>query len=559
MSVRKLRDTRFGAILYRSMTASGFPQSRAGKVILRWYGELRFVHRLFRRRHLFRFFGDQSRSMPESGPRIVLNLAANYEYRNLLFLSFLAVKLAIKGGRPYVLVDDNVLEQHDLGHYSGRSTKNSFRDWYTRQFLKHISFYRGYSEFITDEERERVDRDAVSLFKSQDFTINGINLWPAVESSLVRYYLSSAGLVQDEPDYEEMALSFIRNALLSYRIAINVRKKLKPDALVMYHGIYSTWAPFAEYYKQRNVPVVIYGLWGFRGNNVRYVSSQTDLLFNACKDQIDVLDAAKSASELMDARFAFRSRDLTRYGKYGHDPHVIERLKVHQADRKAFALFTNVLWDTSLADGHTIFRTPLEWIRETIEYFLDHPELVLLIRAHPAETSTMKPRVSVKDIVSRELGTKLSDNELTFVENIGFIPSALKLKSYSLFDIIDAGIVYNGTLGLEMMYAGLPVLVAGQAPYLNTSFVTRFTRKEEYFQSVEGLEGIVARQEAHRAELLQFIHYYFDLLEMPLRHLGTKRDLIDPPDVILQEPAFERLASDIMEKAGGMKLLLANA
>src|SRR5690606_5837157 len=149
--------------------------------------------------------------------------------RVLLFLSFLAVKLAIKGGRPYVLVDDNVLEQHDLGHYSGRSTKNSFRDWYTRQFLKHISFYRGYSEFITDEERERVDRDAVSLFKSQDFTINGINLWPAVESSLVRYYLSSAGLVQDEPDYEEMALSFIRNALLSYRIAINVRKKLKPD------------------------------------------------------------------------------------------------------------------------------------------------------------------------------------------------------------------------------------------------------------------------------------------------------------------------------------------
>ena len=41
----------------------------------------------------------------------------------------------------------------------------------------------------------------------------------------------------------------------------------------------------------------------------------------------------------------------------------------------------------------------------------------------------------------------------------------MKIKPYDLFPYIDLGIIYSGTLGLEMALSNVPVVSVGCTPY----------------------------------------------------------------------------------------------
>ena len=48
-------------------------------------------------------------------------------------------------------------------------------------------------------------------------------------------------------------------------------------------------------------------------------------------------------------------------------------------------MLTNVMWDAQLHYRANAFPNMLEWVIQTIRYFIGRPELQLLIRVHPAE------------------------------------------------------------------------------------------------------------------------------------------------------------------------------
>ena len=58
----------------------------------------------------------------------------------------------------------------------------------------------------------------------------------------------------------------------------------------------------------------------------------------------------------------------------------------------------------------------------------------------------------------------------------------MKILTYDLFEFIDVGLVFNGTLGLEMILNDIPVIACGKTPYSNLDLVSEPLDAEEYKQ-----------------------------------------------------------------------------
>ena len=84
------------------------------------------------------------------------------------------------------------------------------------------------------------------------------------------------------------------------------------------------------------------------------------------------------------------------------------------------------------------------------------------------------------------------------------IDPVLKIKPYSLFPYIDAAILFQGTLGLELLKAGIPVISCATASYNSLGFVHEPTTFSEYKDSL-----LTAGKLRYDEELLDVFLYFF--------------------------------------------------
>ena len=490
------------------------------------------------------------------GKRIVFNLVRSYNPGPLFFESFLAIKLREYGAKVSVVIDGNILKHHDEVQYEGFVKDNNLKFPKIKicnNFLKKLSLYKEYSEFINEKELVDISSMAESLIKRKNYFYKNINLKPYIDASLVRFYQSAAGFTGKDSNYNKIERIFTENAILSALIASKVEEFLHPDIIITSHGIYSTWGPFYEYFKQKNKKVITYDFSNYTNNGVNFskrglvANGCDDGFFNEYKNKIDITVAEKSIRDIFYKRFKGKSADLTLYGNFTEDDNLLRKIKNIASRKKVFVLFPNILWDVSLTDVNNIFNSPIEWLTETIKFFEKEENKLLVIRDHPAGASFMKTRIDIREIVKSEFGKDVRD-----IKNFILIPSNNSIKSYSLFPIIKAGIVYNGTIGLEMMYKKIPVLIAGKAPYSFKGFTMDFETKEEYFQIFNKVEKIFEFQEKNRDTLIKFVFYNFVLNEIPLSFYNKKKrwtpKLDMDPKSILRDKNLKYIAETILEK-----------
>ena len=82
----------------------------------------------------------------------------------------------------------------------------------------------------------------------------------------------------------------------------------------------------------------------------------------------------------------------------------------------------------------------------------------------------------------------------------------MKILTYDLFEHIDVGVVYNGTLGLEMLFAEIPVVSCGKTPYGGINLVSEPDTEESYLNLLLGKESIVSPS---KSQVSQFAYFYF--------------------------------------------------
>jgi hypothetical protein len=146
--------------------------------------------------------------------------------------------------------------------------------------------------------------------------------------------------------------------------------------------------------------------------------------------------------------------------------------------RRMIALFTNVTWDLFVAERDLAFDGQLQWIAATIEFMRGHPEMDLVIRAHPAE---IVPRFRTRGRVIRQITEECSP----LPANVRLIGPESTISSDALRAMASLNLVYCASVGLEAIVAGQPVVVCGSPYYGRKGFTIDVESPEHYQRLLE--------------------------------------------------------------------------
>lgn len=423
-----------------------------------------------------------------------------------------AMKLRERGVDAKVLMDPGLFGFPESISIDEKLRLKDFRRMirYSRSKLKSNPHYLFTDEEIGMEVYKNAVGVARKMVESKEYMLEGIDLWPFVEASLVRYGKSALGHWNDFPHAEEMKFKYCVNAVWSLFIAKALVEKLKPSKVIISHGIYSTWGPLYQYLNQNSVNVLIYDFGWYKPDGMIFTHSgliangSDDGFFAERHSHISLEQAHGFVDEFMKKRLDGDSFDLYKAEPHNKTEFSLQWVLDKSAGKKLYGLFPNVLWDASNADTDAYFNNWVDWIIESVRYFSLTEGKALVIRAHPSEKDFMKARVTVEDVISKTFVKAIDD-----IPNIIFIPPNAKFRSYELFKHLEGGLVYNGTLGLEMIYHHIPVFVAGKAPYQAFDFVAKFDGKHGYFDALDNSQAVLSQQEKHLDQLVKYLYTYF--------------------------------------------------
>ena len=175
-------------------------------------------------------------------------------------------------------------------------------------------------------------------------------------------------------------------------------------------------------------------------------------------------------------------------GQFAHTQSKANILRILniQDEKNIGILFTNLSWDASMIGVDITFKDSFEWVNETIKWFVKNKHKTLIIKVHPAEGI---------------VGTRLSF--LTYIRsmfpelpgNIKIIPPKSEFSIYDLMDIVDYGIVYTTTAGLELVIKGKPVITVASTHYRGHGFTYDSTDIENYFNLLNKSEELIVSPE----------------------------------------------------------------
>jgi len=374
-----------------------------------------------------------------------------------------------------------------------------------RQFLSIMGIpFETYQDILKDKTYEIPE----TREERESYAYKGINAGFHAKTATNRFYLGMKP-ERTKYDYDKLLGQRLLNSLASIDVAEYSYKKDKPDILYSSHGCYSEWGGFLDYFSKRNIRYVV---WNYSFGN-EYVFNQ-DELSDTFKSYIEHKKRLNKQEEKeIDNYIKKRVKGKADNEVYGFEPNtknLEERFSFSKYDR-VFTMFPNVLWDTSLAKVNLGFDSVHQWIDETIYFFKNHKKNLLLIKIHPGEKTQQNSLATSKEYI-------LEKHELS--DNILILDIDTDVSPYSLFKFIDAGIVYNGTIGLELSVSGVPAIISGLAPYYNQGFTYDVNSVEEYISLLNNPPERLDDQRKKLAKL--FAYFYFIDSRVPITYVVYK-------------------------------------
>ena len=517
---------------------------------------------------LRRLVGSVSSLPPVTEGVVLFNLVRTYVPVQLLIELALALKLRTKGYRVIILHDDGVMPHHDTLTRLDHGHTRPYYGWRRRLAMRQLvqlpvvaEMLVPYSELVF---KARIDTVHDELVKGRG-CCGAIDCSDDVLASLVRYYVSVAdpAILGAEPDYRSTSARFMRNCAVSLAVAEAAWERFRPQLCVTSHGIYTSWSPFMKLMRTQGVRTITYGVNGFQTDAVDWAindracnkSSQgyfDHLLATLDQDVAEHRRILQLADTALRRRLVWDSDDLRRINSHRtrRQSEWLERVKAaHGSGRRVYGLFPNVMWDnaTTFTEWNRVFASPVEWLVQTIAYFMNQANKMLVVRVHPAEASAMLVRRTVTDIVRHHLGGVALEHP-----NLLFIPAEAPLRSYDLFEYLSAGLVYNGTIGLELVYAGIPAVIAAKAAYSDQGFTHDVSTRRAYFAAIDSPAMVKRVQDEHRRRALVFMYEYFECHGVPLPFLSRTRALTPDydcdPTTVLDDYKLDHIAEVITGK-----------
>jgi hypothetical protein len=450
--------------------------------------------------------------------RIIIYGLRTYAVNHLaVFEKVLSDALRYNGANVQNLICDSFLSSCD-GATVGQSDKKICRmcSHERAYFMKiYANDFLFFSQFINNDEQRSI-REKVALLDVDnliDYTFLGVNVGNHALNSCKKYF--KYGIFDSE---DERHLKVIRHNLfqgmLMVQIANNLLVKESPTHFITLHGGYSTWGPIAEYFHNKGVAVYRYEK---SVNNMGYfyiTRFREDLSDIVARDLWEVSknkDLSKDQRDVLRKLFQDKKCGISEeYKQYNAAKrnYFDEKLNelLNSKDRKKFALYPHVIWDKGYLDSYdsmgSFFKDDVEWMIETIKFFINRDDRILFIKPHPGE------RLS-EDFTSHGAEKIIMDYFGSLPENVMIIKGDYPITSFDLMDKDCIGIAFSSTVGLEYSYFRKPVIVAANIHYKFAGAVHTIKTREEYFSLIESPEPLYYFLENNYHIIERYAYYYY--------------------------------------------------
>jgi hypothetical protein len=217
-------------------------------------------------------------------------------------------------------------------------------------------------------------------------------------------------------------------------------------------------------------------------------------------------------------------------------------------EKPIVALLTNVMWDAQLHYPANAFSNMLDWVLQTIRYFVRRRDLQLLIRVHPAEIRG----------TARSRQPLVPEIEKAFPElppNVFVIPPESQVSTYAAVATANAAIIYGTKTGVELTSVGIPTIVAGEAWIRNKGLTLDASSPEDYFRILDRLPlpDRMSPEQVTRARKYAY-HFFFRRMVpipsiIPTKSVPPYKVALDSLEELLpgRQPGLDVICDGILE------------
>jgi len=464
--------------------------------------------------------------------RILVPLIETSHY-NFYQILIMAKALELRGHEVKLLLCGSSLDGCEI-----KSVRNNLADpCLTCRFNKNnvVPFFSldtvTLNNYIVNEDNNMIEIQAREVVKAYPakYYFKDIEVIRMTNDSVTRYYY---GDIPNEHSVElkRIRKRFLVSAMKGVLAAARINDSWKPTIIFSHLNVYSDWEPYYKYFGSKNVQLNTLSISPFNyhaqllnyadlfSSSVRFnkwlQSRQNKHLTDLEKDELSIL---------LSSRFAGKATVFEQYGFFDSKTSVSSHLNIDSQKNNIF-LFSNVFWDVGITHDDALFKDVISWVLDSIEFISNSSTSHLYIKPHPAEKYD-SGATSAKGVIDY-----IFERFPVLPSNVTIIYPEYKINTYELFPYIDKGVVYNGTLGVEMLVNNIPVVACGRGPYSGSNLVIEPKSMDEY-KNILTSEYQVFKPSKEQVELFAYFYFIKTLIPWKL----TKRAYADNFDGFTNE------------------------
>lgn len=326
----------------------------------------------------------------------------------------------------------------------------------------------------------------------------------------------------DLPENTELLRQFLITTLKTALATEAVICDKRITHAVMTHGIYSTWGTAIDVLVAAGVQVTVWDR-GYVGGNPIFGRNRSYLPEAIAETRADVerLSAPYAIDNaFLDSYFAAKTRPgsgvdvVSYYDARDEQPtEAVGQLKDGYAG--LVSVFPNIPWDGTMfaaSDYTPSLRAFAAVVKRAAREF---PRLKFVVRCHPAELHRLGN-------TSREAFTSFFTEEDRRIPNLTIIESDGDISSYDLLPVTDAALIFGTTIGLELAFRGIPVMLTGRHYLANKGVVLEVSSDREVWDILKKVEegklvlGAEMRENVRRYAYfhIRLCHVQDDMIEL---------------------------------------------
>ena len=380
------------------------------------------------------------------------------------------------------------------------------------------------SDFYNPNELINLDNDNlnannINIKKLQKTKYKGIAVGEHAYAGTLRYL--TVGELSNSKKDKEIFLKFFNASVIFTNSLINLLKKNKIDIIICNHGIYVPHGLTVQVAKLYNIKVFA---WNLAYRSGCFIFSKNDtyhhtLIDDPYKwDQISLdNDKTDKIKKYLLSRKTGELDWLTFQKRKNKNEIAISELNKLKKDYKfVVTLLTNVVWDAQVHYPQNAFKSILDWLYTTIEFFSNQTDTLLLIRIHPAEARGVIPaRQKAYDEIIKKFKK--------IPQNIKIFQPEDRVLSYDCIDISNVCIIYGTKMGVEIAPKNIPIIVAGEAWIKNKGMTYDPLNKDEYISLLKNIKNLKPKLNQD-IKGLKYAYYFFFIKSINLSYFKYIRD-----------------------------------